>query len=283
MISVRCVRAGEHAHVHGQLVRGLPGQVAVEAERLAGAAHGMGDHAAIDRGDRVGLVLEGGSDAEVAAAAAQGPEQVLVVLGAGRDDLAIGGDDLDRQQVVDGQSVLAHQPAFPTAQGQPGNARAGDHPAGGGEPVTGRGPVEFLPGNPALRPYGPLRRVDPDPLHRSKVDHQAAVRDSQACDVVPAAAHRYLGRLLAADDDRVLNIRDGAAPGDKRGALVDQTVVDPPGLLVARLTGADQLPSERCAYVVGKPNRVRHFVSPSLLRSAPPGPTMASCPASGVS
>jgi hypothetical protein len=75
----------------------------------------MGDHAAADRGHRVGLVLEGRRDAEVAAAAAQGPEQVLVVLGAGHHDLAVGGDDLDGQQVVDGEAVLAHQPAFTAA------------------------------------------------------------------------------------------------------------------------------------------------------------------------
>jgi hypothetical protein len=249
--------------------RGPLGQVAIEGERLACAADGMGDHAAIDRGHRVGPVLEGGSDAEVAAAAAQGPEQVLIVLGAGRDDLAVCGDDFDRQQVVDGQSVLSHQPAFPAAQGQPGDACAGDHPAGGGEPVTGRVPVEFLPGDPALRPYGPPRRVDPDPLHRCQVDHQAAVGDSQACDIVPAAAHRYLGRLLAADDDRVLNIRDGAAPRDKRGTLVDQAVVDPARLLVARISGAGQLSGERCVYLIGKPNRVRHLALslPAALRA----------------
>src|SRR6201996_1979669 len=128
--------------------------------------------------------------------------------------------------------------------------------------MTGRRAVEFLPGDPGLCPYGLPGPVYPDPFHRRKVDHQPAVRDRQAGDVVPAAADRYLGRLLAADDDRVLNIRDRAAPGDKRGPLVDQAVVDPPGLLVARLTGADQLAGERGGHLVGKPNCACHFLSP---------------------
>ena len=222
----------------------------------------MGDQAAVDRGDRVGPVLEGGGHAEVAAAAAQGPEQVRVVFGAGHDDLAVGGDDLDRQQVVDGEAVLAHQPAFSAAQGQARDTGAGDHPAGGGQPMAGRRPVELFPGDPALRPYRPARRVDPDPFHRRQVDHQAAVGDGQAGHVV-AAAHRYLGRLLAADGDRVDDVRDGAAPGDKRGTLVDQAVVDQAGLLIARVGRGDQLAAERCPHLAGNLDRADHVVSPS--------------------
>jgi hypothetical protein len=45
--------------------------------------------------------------AEVAAAAAQPPEQVGVLVLAGRHELAVGGDDIRRQQVVAGQAVLA--------------------------------------------------------------------------------------------------------------------------------------------------------------------------------
>ena len=262
---VRRVRVGEQAHVHGQLVGGRLGEVAVEAERLAGPADGMGDHPAVHRGHRVSLVLETGGDAEVAAAAAQGPEQVRVVLGAGHDDLAVGGDDLDRQQVVDGEAVLAHQPAFPAAQGQARDTGAGDHPAGGGQPVDGRGPVELLPGGPGLGPDGPPRRIDPDPFHRRQVDHQAAVGDGQAGHVVAAAAHRYLGRLVAADGDRVHDVRDGAAPGDKRGTLVDQPVVDPADLLVAQVCRGDQLAGERRPHLTGNLDRAAHLVSPLLL------------------
>src|SRR5690242_19067516 len=128
-------------------------------------------------------------------------------------------------------------------------------------------------------PYRPPRRVNPDPLHRRQVDHQAAVGNAQAGHVVAAAAHRYLGRLLAADGDRVHDVRDGAAPGDKRGVLVDQAVVDLAGLLVARLCRGDQLAGERGPDLAGNLDRAAHVVSPLQVL----WPTMASGRASGVS
>ena len=273
---------GEQAEVHGELVGGRLGQVAVEAERLARAADGISHQAAVDGGHRVGPVLEGGGDAEVAAAAPQCPEQVLVFLDARGDDLPGRGDHLHRQQVVDGEAVLAHQPAFSAAEGQPRDAGGGDHPAGGGQPVAGRGPVELFPGDAALRPDSPPRRIDSDSLHRREVDHQAAVSDRETGDAVAAAAHGNLGCLIAANVHRVHDVGDGAAPGDERGPLVDQAVVHPAGLLVSRVCGADQLTGERRPYLVGSHDRVAHLISPlAVLRAA--GSTMPCRTASGVS
>ena len=55
--------------------------------------------AADDVADLVELKLEAGDDAEVAAAAAQGPEKVRMVGGARADDLTGGRDDLDSRTV----------------------------------------------------------------------------------------------------------------------------------------------------------------------------------------
>ena len=46
-------------------------------------------------------------DPEVAAAAADRPEQVGFVVGVDLPDPAVGGDHLGREQVVDRQAVLA--------------------------------------------------------------------------------------------------------------------------------------------------------------------------------
>ena len=62
----------------------------------------MDEQSAEHGGDRVSAVLERGHDPEVAAAAPQGPEQVLVLVRAGGEHPALGGDDLGRQQVVRG-------------------------------------------------------------------------------------------------------------------------------------------------------------------------------------
>ena len=56
-----------------------------------------GHHARVGLGDRQQLELELGDDAEVAAAAAQRPEQVGLALGVDLDDLAVGGHELRRR------------------------------------------------------------------------------------------------------------------------------------------------------------------------------------------
>ena len=96
------------------------------------------------------LVLELGDDAEVAAAAANGPEQVRVLGRAGSTDLAVGGDDLDRAQVVAGHAVAAHQPAETAAERQTGDAGRGDRAAGRRQPVRAGRLVEVGPGRAAL-------------------------------------------------------------------------------------------------------------------------------------
>src|SRR3954449_427739 len=70
------------------------------------------------RAERVELELEGGGDAEVAPAAVQRPEEVGVLVAAGPDGDAVGGDELDGAEVVAGQAVLALQPARAAAEGE---------------------------------------------------------------------------------------------------------------------------------------------------------------------
>ena len=86
----------------------------------------INDHAAQNRAYRVEAVFEGGDHAEVAAAAAKGPEQIAIVLRTRRQKLPLGGHDVERQDVVAREAVLPHQPADATAQGEPGNAGCRD-------------------------------------------------------------------------------------------------------------------------------------------------------------
>ena len=72
-----------------------------------------------DRPDRVEPEGEAGDDAEVAAAAAQPPEQVGV-LGVGRVTTApVGGDDLGFDQVVAREPELALEPTAAAAEREP--------------------------------------------------------------------------------------------------------------------------------------------------------------------
>jgi len=113
----------------------------------------------------VQCIFEAGGYPKVSTAAAQGPEQIWRLLLAGPQDLAIGGDELDGQQVIERQSVLAHQPAQPAAECESGDACRGNDTAGGRETVQLRLAVELTPGGTALRPNRPALGIDLDALH----------------------------------------------------------------------------------------------------------------------
>jgi hypothetical protein len=70
--------------------------------------------------------LELDDDSEVAATAAQPPEQVGVFIGGRTHDVAVRGDDGVGPDVVAGEAVLARQPAHAAAQRQPADAGVRD-------------------------------------------------------------------------------------------------------------------------------------------------------------
>src|SRR6476661_4526193 len=99
-------------------------------------------------------VLEGCDDPEVAAAAAQAPEQVGVLALARGQEAAVGGDDVRRDQVVAGKAVLALEPADAAAERQTRDAGARDGAAGGREAERLRLAVELAPRQARLRAHG---------------------------------------------------------------------------------------------------------------------------------
>ena len=88
-------------------------------------------------------------------------------------------------------------------------------------------------------------------------------------DELAAAAHGYLGGLLAADTHRVHDVGDGAAPGDEPGTLVDQPVVHLADLVVSRICGTGQLTGETGPYLVGNCDHVAHVISPPAVGQLP--------------
>src|SRR5439155_21916540 len=199
--------------------------------------------------------LERRCDPEIAAAAAQAPEQVRLGSLGDVEDLALGGHEFDRHEVVDRQAVRAHEPAEPAAEGQPGNAGRRDDTAGRGEVVDRRLAVELAPGRAALDPHRPRRRVDDDPLHRREVDENAAAGGRPPGDAVTAAPDGDLEAALPAHGEGCHDVRRAAAPQDQRRSLVEAGVVDASDILVAWVPGSDHLARER---------RVRH---PQLVQS----------------
>ena len=78
--------------------------------------YGIEEHTRVDVLHRVQLVLERSDDAEVAAATAQCPEQIFVLLVARDEELPIGRHDVHRDDVVNRQPEPAAEMAAAAAE-----------------------------------------------------------------------------------------------------------------------------------------------------------------------
>ena len=186
------------------------------------------------RAEVVGAEGEAGDDAEVAAAAAQRPEQLGVAIGVDLDHLAAGQHELEGDEVVAGETVLAGEPADPAAERQAGHPGLGHDPGRDDQPVRrGRG-VDVAEPAAAARVHQLALRIDGDLAQPGQVDGQAAVRHGLARHVVAAAADRGRQAVLAGHVDRGHHVLGAGAAQDQAGAPVDHGVPEPAGPLVVR-------------------------------------------------
>src|SRR5919201_2170395 len=96
-------------------------------------------------------VFKRGDDAEVPATPSHPPEEVRVLRRAGRAELTVCRDNIDRQQVVAGQAETAHKVAKTAAECESRNACSGDGTTGGCQ-AKGLGLlIELTPGEARLR------------------------------------------------------------------------------------------------------------------------------------
>ncbi len=150
-----------------ELVRCVGDELAVEAHDFGGVLRRPEHRSGQDGGsDRVQREPEPAHDAEVPASASQRPEQVGVIGDRRPDDLALGGDHLDLHEVVDGEPVLAHQPANAATQADAADAGVADDAAGCGEAVHLRLVVDISPQGTALNESHALDGIDRDGAHR---------------------------------------------------------------------------------------------------------------------
>ena len=145
-------RRGQEGDHGGHLVGNGRGPGVVGSEDVGRALSPEEQRAAQHGADRVPLEGEGGDHAEVAATAAQRPEQLRVSVGTGPLDHPVGGDQLDLEQVVAGVAVLAGQPADASAERQPAHAGAGDQAARGRQAARAGDGVDLGPGAATARP-----------------------------------------------------------------------------------------------------------------------------------
>jgi len=182
---------------------------------------------------------ERADDAEVPASAPQGPEQVGVVVGRRPDDVALRGDDLGLQEVVDGEPVVAHQPAEAATQAEAADAGVAHDAARGGQTVGLRLVVDVCPQGTTLDAGRAVDEIDGDGAHRREVDDDPVVAHCGAGDVVASASYRDLEVAVAGEAHRCGHVGGAAAAGDQTGSSVDRAVPDGSELVVVRVVGGD--------------------------------------------
>lgn len=186
----RARRDGAEQEEGVQLAGRVREEIAVGGEDFGAEFDGPEGGAGDDRAHFVQPEQERGDDAEVAAATADRPVQVGVLVGARAYALPVRQDELGLQQVVDGQPALAGEVPDAAAESEASDARRGDDAARCGQAVRVGGAVDLAPDAAAADPYHAGVRVDLDVLERGEVEDYPVVARSEARSMVAAAAHR---------------------------------------------------------------------------------------------
>jgi hypothetical protein len=150
---------------------------------------------------------------------------------------AVGGDDIHRDQIVDGEATLAHQPAQAASEREARNTRRRNLAPGRGQAKGLRLVVELSPGQAGLGLHRASRGVDADALHRRQVDHQTAVADGIAGDVVTAAPHGDEQVVGSRKVHRADDVGGPGTAGDQGRFAVDGAVPDASRDVVAGVAG----------------------------------------------
>ena len=188
--------------------------------------------------------LKRGDHAEVAAAASQRPEQVGVLILGRAQQLAVGRHDVDRKQIVDGEAVLAHQPADATTEREPGDAGVTHDSAGGGQTVRLRLVIDVAPQRTTLHPGPAVGGIDSHAPHRREVDDDPVVANGGAGHVVASTPYGDLQIVVAGETYGRDHVGGPDASGDQARAPVDGAVPDCTGAVVVGVLGADHPASE---------------------------------------
>jgi hypothetical protein len=222
----------------------------------------------------VQLVLEARRDAEVAAAAAQPPEQLAVLAVGGSNDAPVRGDELDRRQVVGGPAEPPCQVPESPAKRQARAAGRGHEPEHRRETVSLRFPVHVAEKTSWLGARDSPRRIDLNAPQRRHVEHQSTLADREARDVVPAALDRQRQAVRARRIDARDDVVDPGAPDDQRRAAIDYRVPHRTRLVVLGIAGLNQGPPNLALEITHHSLmtldmlRISHDASPRL----PPAP-----------
>jgi len=130
------------------------------------------------------------------------------------------------------------------SEGEAADSDSRHYATWGGEAKSVGRVIHLSPDAAASDASGALLGVHAHALHLREVYNEAAVADTQAGAVVPAAADGEEQAVLAGEVDRDDHVGNVGAACDQGRASVDHGVVDLAGFVIVRITGLDELPSQ---------------------------------------
>ena len=207
---------------------GPPGQ---HAPRLL---PGPDEPAGVQRLDRVEAELQRRDDAEVAAAPAEGPEEVGLGVRVGADGLAVGRHDLDGGHRVGGEPVATAEPAHAAAEGVADDAHVRGRPVQGGQPVLGGQGPDVPPLDARLHPRGAARRIDRGSAHARGVDQKRALEVAAWTGPVPGGLDGDAQSGRARGPHGRGHLLGVAGHEHRIGPLIDREVPSPAGVVPSR-------------------------------------------------
>ncbi|CAH0307982.1 hypothetical protein SRABI128_04405 [Microbacterium sp. Bi128] len=265
------------AQERAKLFRGGSHVVPVKPRHRLGMLDGVNDDAGVDHVHGVHPVLERRHDAEVPAAAAQRPEQVLVLAFAGGKEFSLGRDDVGREEVVAAEAILAAQVSNAAAEGQPGDAGRADNAAGSCQPEGMGRVVEVGPRRTRLRARRRGCRINPDAGHVGEIDDQGVNPRAKARGTVSSTADRQVQGVVPGEVDAGDDIGHLGYLGHRCRPLIDHAVEDCPCRVVAGVAGRDDLPADLPAQAIELCSV--HFVYRRFRREIRPDGSLRSQPA----
>ena len=239
-------RLAQH-HPAAEFVRVLRSDLAIALQELPRAFERMHNQPRQDCGpDFVQAEFERRHHAEIAAAAAYGPEQFCIFIRTGVFQFTGGRHDVGRDQVVHGHAVFPAQPPEAAAQCQAGHAGRRVDAEWGSESEGLCLLVELAKQDAGLDPRGLARGIDAHRFHRRQVQHQAAVAHRAARDVVTTPADGEQQTLRPRQTHAEEHIGGAGTAKDQTGAPVDHRIPDRARFIVAGIVR-----QQRCAAQAG--------------------------------
>ena len=160
---------------------------------------------------------------------------------------AVGGHDLGREQVVDGQAVLAHEVADAAAERDPADADRAGVAEADGQAVLAERRGELRRGQAGLGPRRPAVDVDVEPFSSDRSSTMPPSVDAVAGAAVAAAADGELEAGLAREATTAATSSASATLTMAAGSAVDRRRDHGARLVVVVVAGGDDPALERGA------------------------------------